>query len=92
LIIFKDVAIVFITANSGEGYITVGGNVGDRNDLNAWNGGVDKNSHLVILLLTVHLQDALVTRVASSNSRTIVVINSVGPIVTEAWVNNPNGR
>ncbi|SJL05953.1 related to Probable beta-glucosidase L [Armillaria ostoyae] len=35
----KDVAIVFITADSGEGYITVEGNFGDRNDLLAWHGG-----------------------------------------------------
>ncbi|KAG7099439.1 hypothetical protein E1B28_001290 [Marasmius oreades] len=70
----KDVAIVFITADSGEGYITVEGNAGDRNNLQAWHGG-----------------DALVQAVASVNPNTIVAINSVGPIVMEAWVNNPNG-
>ncbi|KAG9128108.1 hypothetical protein FRC07_004724 [Ceratobasidium sp. 392] len=35
----KDVAIVFISADSGEGYITVEGNAGDRNDLKAWHNG-----------------------------------------------------
>ncbi|KAJ7262071.1 beta-glucosidase [Mycena rebaudengoi] len=35
----KDVALVFITADSGEGYITVEGNAGDRNSLSAWHGG-----------------------------------------------------
>ncbi|KAL7783654.1 glycoside hydrolase family 3 protein [Trichoderma ceciliae] len=35
----KDVAIVFITTDSGEGYINVEGNAGDRNDLNAWHNG-----------------------------------------------------
>ncbi|KAJ7025486.1 beta-glucosidase [Mycena alexandri] len=35
----KDVAFVFITADSGEGYITVEGNAGDRNDLSAWHNG-----------------------------------------------------
>ncbi|KIP12630.1 glycoside hydrolase family 3 protein [Phlebiopsis gigantea 11061_1 CR5-6] len=35
----KDVALVFINADSGEGYITVEGNAGDRNDLSAWHGG-----------------------------------------------------
>jgi len=35
----KAVALVFITADSGEGYITVEGNAGDRNDLNAWHSG-----------------------------------------------------
>lgn len=36
-----DVAIVFITADSGEGYITVEGNAGDRKDLDPWHGGND---------------------------------------------------
>ncbi|KAF2185355.1 glycoside hydrolase family 3 protein [Zopfia rhizophila CBS 207.26] len=36
-----DVAIVFITADSGEEYITVEGHVGDRNNLNAWHNGDD---------------------------------------------------
>ena len=36
----KDVAFVFITADSGEGYITVENNAGDRNNLNAWHSGV----------------------------------------------------
>ncbi|GLB36355.1 putative beta-glucosidase [Lyophyllum shimeji] len=69
----KDVAIVFITADSGEGYLTVEGNAGDRNNLQAWHGG-----------------DALVSKVAGVNSKTIVVINSVGPIIMEPWINHPN--
>ncbi|RDB28467.1 putative beta-glucosidase L [Hypsizygus marmoreus] len=69
----KDVAIVFITADSGEGYITVEGHAGDRNNLQAWHGG-----------------DALVAKVASVNSRTIVVVNSVGPITIESWINHAN--
>ncbi|KAF9454903.1 glycoside hydrolase family 3 protein [Macrolepiota fuliginosa MF-IS2] len=69
----KDVALVFITADSGEAYLTVEGNVGDRNDLKAWHSG-----------------DALVAKVASVNSRTIVVVNSVGAIEMEPWVNHPN--
>ncbi|KAG8864203.1 hypothetical protein FRB96_006024 [Tulasnella sp. 330] len=69
----KSVAIVFITADSGEEYITVEGNVGDRNDLNAWHSG-----------------NALVAAVAAVNSNTIVVVNSVGPIVMEPWITNAN--
>ncbi|KAK7058250.1 hypothetical protein VNI00_001881 [Paramarasmius palmivorus] len=69
----KDVALVFITANSGEGYLTVEGNAGDRNNLKAWHNG-----------------DALVQAVAEANSNTIVVVNSVGPIDMEAWIENPN--
>lgn len=36
-----DVAVVFITADSGEEYHIVEGNEGDRNDLNAWHDGND---------------------------------------------------
>lgn len=32
-------AIVFVNADSGEGYITVDGNVGDRNNLTVWGEG-----------------------------------------------------
>ncbi|KAH9898580.1 beta-glucosidase [Cubamyces lactineus] len=69
----KDVAFVFITADSGEGYLTVENNAGDRNDLNAWHSG-----------------DALVQQVASVNKNTIVVVNSVGPIIVEKWIDHPN--
>ncbi|KAI0768458.1 beta-glucosidase [Trametes elegans] len=69
----KDVAFVFITADSGEGYLTVENNEGDRNDLNAWHNG-----------------DALVQQVASVNKNTVVVVNSVGPIIVDAWIEHPN--
>ncbi|TDZ49701.1 Beta-glucosidase cel3A [Colletotrichum trifolii] len=36
-----DAAFVFITADSGEGYLTVEGNQGDRNFLDPWNNGND---------------------------------------------------
>ncbi|KAF7344682.1 Beta-glucosidase [Mycena venus] len=34
-----DTCLVFVSADSGEGYVTVEGNAGDRNDLNFWHGG-----------------------------------------------------
>ncbi|KAL7928154.1 family 3 glycoside hydrolase [Trichoderma chlorosporum] len=56
----KSVAIVFITADSGEGYITVEGNAGDRNDLNAWHNGTalvqavaSTNSNVIVVVHTV---------------------------------------
>jgi beta-glucosidase len=56
----KDVAIVFITADSGEGYITVEGNLGDRNDLNPWHSGnalvqavAASNSNVIVVVHTV---------------------------------------
>lgn len=36
----KEIAFVFITADSGENGSTVEGNDGDRNDLQAWHEGV----------------------------------------------------
>lgn len=35
----SDVCLVFVSADSGEGYITVEGNAGDRNDLALWHSG-----------------------------------------------------
>jgi len=40
-VIQKDVAIVFVNSDSGEDYITVDGNEGDRRNLTAWHGGDD---------------------------------------------------
>lgn len=66
-------ALVFISSDSGEGYITVDGNEGDRKNLTAWHGG-----------------DQLVLAVAAQNNNTIVIVNSVGPLITEAWIEHPN--
>jgi beta-glucosidase len=35
----SDVCLVFVNADSGEGYINVGGNQGDRNNLTLWHNG-----------------------------------------------------
>lgn len=66
-------AIVFINADSGEGYITVEGNAGDRNNLDPWHSGND-----------------LVAAVAGVNKNTIVVIHSVGPLILESILSQPN--
>lgn len=62
-----DVAIVVITSDSGEEYLTVEGNVGDRNNLDPWHDG-----------------NALVQAVAEANENTIVVVQSVGPVILES--------
>ncbi|OJA09073.1 hypothetical protein AZE42_06761 [Rhizopogon vesiculosus] len=67
------VAVVFIDSDSGEDYITVDGNQGDRNNLTAWHNG-----------------DNLVLAVAAQNNNTIVVVNSVGPLIVEPWIEHPN--
>lgn len=68
-----DAAIVFITSDAGEGYITVEGNAGDRNNLDPWHNGND-----------------LVKAVAAINKNVIVVVHSVGPIILETILAQPN--
>ncbi|KAG2173315.1 hypothetical protein INT43_004689 [Umbelopsis isabellina] len=60
-----EVPIVFVNADSGEGYIQVGDNpLGDRANLSLWHGG-----------------DALIEAVADANPNTIVVIHTVGAVM-----------
>lgn len=68
-----EVAIVCINSDSGEGYIEVEKNAGDRNNLDPWHNGND-----------------LVKAVAAVNKKTIVVIHSVGPLILEPYIDNPN--
>ncbi|KAJ8591217.1 glycoside hydrolase family 3 protein [Rhizopogon salebrosus TDB-379] len=72
-VIGMQVAIVFVNSDSGEGYITVDGNAGDRQNLTAWHQG-----------------DELILAVAAQNNNTIVVTNSVGPLIIEPWADHPN--
>ncbi|GIC88239.1 beta-glucosidase [Aspergillus udagawae] len=70
-----DIAVVFINADSGENYITVEGNPGDRTSagLNAWHNG-----------------DKLVKDAAAKFSKVVVVIHTVGPILMEEWIDLPS--
>jgi beta-glucosidase len=72
-VVDKEVAIVFVNSDSGENYITVDGNPGDRKNLTAWHQG-----------------DELILAVAAQNNNTIVVTNSVGPLILEPWAEHPN--
>lgn len=65
-----DVAIVFISSDSGENSYTVDGNAGDRSStgLAAYFNG-----------------DALVQDAAAKFSNVIVVVHTVGPILVESW-------
>ncbi|KAJ5380945.1 beta-glucosidase [Penicillium cataractarum] len=67
----NDIAVVFINADSGENYITVEGNPGDRTEagLYAWHNG-----------------DDLVKAAAEKFSQVVVVIHTVGPILMEEWI------
>jgi beta-glucosidase len=70
----EEIAIVFINSDSGENYITVDGNPGDRLEakLAAWHDG-----------------DELVVNAAAAFSTVIVVVHTVGPIIMEQWIDLP---
>lgn len=70
-----DVAVVFITSDSGENSFTVEGNHGDRDasKLAAWHGG-----------------DELVQQAAAMYSNVVVVVHTVGPLLLESWISLPS--
>lgn len=70
---YADMAIVMVGAYSGEGYIEVEGNFGDRKNVSLWNNG-----------------DELIQHIADKCRRTVVVVNTVGPVDMEQWVEHEN--
>ena len=87
-------ALLFASVDSGEGYITVGGNEGDRVDAPSF---LDKDCEWILIILFFrniltarHGGDALV---AAQNNNTSVIVNGVGLLIIEAWnqwKNHPN--
>ncbi|KAF7529446.1 hypothetical protein G7054_g9815 [Neopestalotiopsis clavispora] len=73
-----DAAIVFITADSGEGYITVENNLGDRINLDPWHSGnalvqaVSQSSQNVIVVVHSVGPIVLETILALSNVKAVV--------------------
>ncbi|KAI1103857.1 glycoside hydrolase family 3 protein [Jackrogersella minutella] len=73
-----DAAVVFITSDSGEGYITVENNAGDRNNLDPWHNGnelvkaVAAASDNVIVVVHAVGPVILETVLAQSNVKAIV--------------------
>ncbi|KAI9933977.1 hypothetical protein ASPWEDRAFT_35955 [Aspergillus wentii DTO 134E9] len=72
----KDLCLVFANADSGEGYISEGGNHGDRQHLFLQKGGDS-------LIKTV------ASHCGNGNGKTVVVIHAVGPVVMEPWIDLP---
>ncbi|KAK6453911.1 beta-glucosidase [Scheffersomyces xylosifermentans] len=70
---YADLALVIVGASSGEGYIEVDNNFGDRSNLSLWNNG-----------------DELIEAVAEKCHKTVVIVNSVGPVNMEKWIENEN--
>jgi beta-glucosidase len=71
----NDIAVVFVSADSGENYITVENNPGDRtsSNLNLWHNG-----------------DKLIKDVAGKYNNVIVVVHTVGPVLMDAWHDLPS--
>ncbi|KAJ6449679.1 glycoside hydrolase family 3 protein [Mycena sanguinolenta] len=100
----KDVAFVFITADSGEGYITVEGNAGDRNSLSAWHSGdalvaavaaANKNTIVVVnsvgpINMEAWITNANITAVVWSGVPGQEAGNGLVDILYGAY--NPSGR
>ncbi|KAK2865324.1 hypothetical protein FQN49_003683, partial [Arthroderma sp. PD_2] len=70
----EDVALVFVNSDSGENYITVERNPGDRSyaGLYLWYGG-----------------DELVQAAAKKFSNVVVIVHTVGPTILEKWIDLP---
>lgn len=66
---FADMTIVVVNSVSGEGYIDVDCNYGDRNNVTLWHNG-----------------DELIERVTCHCKRVVVVVNAVGPVNMERWI------
>lgn len=84
-------AIVFVNADSGEEYITVDGNEGDRKNLTSWHAGDE-------LILAVAAQNehtiVVVNRCGavrlSPGACLYITQYSVGPLIVESWIDHPN--
>ncbi|KAL4803245.1 putative beta-glucosidase E [Aspergillus unguis] len=69
----KDLCLVFVSADSGEGYISAGGIHGDRNNLFVQKGG----------------DSLIQTVASNCGGPTVVVVHSVGPVVVDPWIDLP---
>ncbi|SAM69052.1 probable beta-glucosidase [Ustilago bromivora] len=99
-----DVALVFVSAGSGEGYITVDRNEGDRNNLTLWNQGEQLirnvtavNNNTVVIIHSVGAVD-MESFAENPNVTAIVWANLPGSESGRALVDvlygdfNPSGR
>lgn len=72
----KDLCLVFVNADSGEGFISAGGIHGDRPNLFVQKGGDT-------------LINTVANNCGNGQGRTVVVVHAVGPVVVESWIDLP---
>ncbi|PIL26477.1 hypothetical protein GSI_12235 [Ganoderma sinense ZZ0214-1] len=83
----QDVALVFANADSGEGAIIVGESIPpELQGMVLVDGQAGDRANLTLW----GNADALISAVAAVNPNTVVVVHSVGPVIVEAWIENPN--
>ena len=97
-------AIVFVNADSGEGYINVGGNEGDRLNLTAWKNGDDLIKHVSSwnpnTIVVIHSTGAILLGDYASNPNISAIVwaglpgqESGNSLVDVLYGNvNPSGR
>ncbi|THH13312.1 hypothetical protein EW146_g6883 [Bondarzewia mesenterica] len=100
----KDVAMVFVQSDSGENYITVDGNSGDRKNLTAWNNGdslilavaAQNNNTIVVthsvgpLIIEPWIEHPNITAVVWAGVSGIETGNALADVLYGHW--NPSGR
>ncbi|RDB23963.1 putative beta-glucosidase L [Hypsizygus marmoreus] len=100
----KSAALVFINSDSGEEYITVDGNEGDRKNLTAWHGGdmlveavaAQNNNTIVVvhsvgpLIVEPWIDHPNVTAVLWAGAPGQEAGNSITDVLYGVW--NPSGR
>lgn len=99
-----DVAVVFITADGGEGYLTSEGVAGDRNNLDPWHNGnalvkavADANSNVIVV---VHSIGPIILESVLSNPSVKAIVwaglpsqESGNALVDVLWGDvNPSGK
>lgn len=100
----KSVAIVFVNSDSGEQYINVDGNIGDRKNLTAWHGGdaliqavAAKNNNTMVvvhsvgpLILEPWIEHPNITAVLWAGLPGTEAGNAIADVLYGDW--NPSGR
>ena len=83
----QDAALVFANSDSGEGAIIVGVGAGNSTlGTTLVDGAAGDRKNLTLW----GNADNLINAVAAVNPNTIVVVHSVGPVIVEPWIENPN--
>ncbi|KZP21413.1 glycoside hydrolase family 3 protein [Athelia psychrophila] len=75
-----DTCIVFVNADSGEGFLTVDGNAGDRNNLTLWHGGDElilaTAAHCANTVVVMHLAGPVLVEAWFDHPNVTAILNA----------------